>query len=376
MKQYKELTSDIRSAVMEKYQRGENPRTFAAEFDIHVDLAYQLLYEGSLVETREYVPKYKNRSQEWKQAVADYYMAPHTRFETKDFFHTSDVVVSRVITEFNLPHRTQAEELIIAHTHTFGSQEEYVKHMTNSQRATCAKRYGTDNFAKTDIFKDRAAATSLKHYGVSNPMKSPEVKAKLIDVVQQRYGVNWYVQHSGYRSRNVTVSGPNKQFAKELTAAELEYETEYALDNYCFDFRVGNTLIEINPTVTHNITFEPFAKRMTSTYHRDKVGCAHKHGFDCILVWDWISFKDIIMQLRSVNLCNYNSDIVTIDYSNSPHQYLLNHNYTLVSIEPQLFYVNTKTDTAYEYLPEGHDLSANDYVLIYGAGIAEYKKIS
>lgn len=374
MKTYKELTTEIRKLVIERYQSGGNPKLFAKSLELHPDLAYQVLYEAGLVKAREYVPNYKSRCTEWKQAVAEYYMEPHTRFETKDFFHTSDTIVDRVIEEFNLPKRTQTEELRIAHTHTFGSHEAYVEHMTQKQKQTCSSRYGVDNFAKSPLFVERVEATCTERYGTKNPMQVPFVKQRLIQTVHKLYGADWYVQTKECRARYGTTSGPNRKFANELYAANIEYETEFSLESFTYDFKVGNVLVEINPTITHNVTFEPFAKRLTTDYHYRKVTNAHKYGYECLLVWDWDLVENVIAVLQHGPVIKSDNTIVT-NFSNCFHLKYIQAGYQLIDVKPQIFYVSMITGEVHDTLPPGATLGVHDYVIVHGAGIATYKQV-
>lgn len=301
MKTYKELTSDVRKIVIEKYQQGVSPKVFAESLELHVDLAYQILYEANLVKSREYVPNYKNRCDEWKQAVADYYMEPHTRFETKDFFHTSDRIVDKVIEEFNLPRRTQAEELRIVHTHNFGSHEEYVQHMIETQKKTCTKIYGVDNYAKTSEFREKSVATSNANYGVDNPMQSYEVKQRLSDSCLDKHGVAWPCMLPQAKLGGIgSDSGPNLAFYSELKEyiSEENIQREFCVEKFNYDFKVGNILIEVDPSSTHNSTWGVYkSPPKEKTYHSDKTKLAKKYGYRCIHIFDWDKFSNIIQLL-------------------------------------------------------------------------------
>ena len=301
MKTYKELTSDVRKIVIEKYQQGDSPKVFAESLELHPDLAYQILYEANLVKAREYVPNYKNRCYEWKQAVADYYMEPHTRFETKDFFHTSDRIVDKVIEEFNLPRRTQAEELRIVHTHNFGSHEEYVQHMTETQKKTCIEIYGVDNYAKTAEFREKSVAIFNAHYGVDNPMQSYEVKQRLSNSCLDKHGVAWPCMLPQAKLGGIgSDSGPNLAFYSELKEyiAEENIQREFCVEKFNYDFKVRNILIEVDPSSTHNSTWGVYkSPPKEKTYHSDKTKLAEKYGYRCIHIFDWDKFSNIIQLL-------------------------------------------------------------------------------
>ncbi len=89
--------------------------------------------------------------------------------------------------------------------------EEDVEKTVNNMKKTCIKKYGVDNYAKTDecqlkyqntclrnfgetnpsrslIIKDKKEKTSLKNYGVSNPNKSQTIKDKKAKTCLDKYG--------------------------------------------------------------------------------------------------------------------------------------------------------------------------------------------
>lgn len=99
---------------------------------------------------------------------------------------------------------------------------------------------------------------------------------------------------AGYK---VGDSGPNLRFKNLLDTEGIEYDREFRIENYSYDFKIGNVLVEINPTITHNSTWTPFNKVTDKFYHRDKSECAKKHGYRCVHVWDWDDCEKIIRTL-------------------------------------------------------------------------------
>ena len=302
MKLYQEITVEIRKTICDLYSRGYSIDEIVTIVDTCKDLVYQILFEENIItEKGKYKPTYKNRSYEWKKAVADYYMN-HSRFQTKDFFRTSDVCVDRVIDEFNLPRRTHAEELQFFKIQQFGSIDAYRKHMIQKSRETSIKRYGVDNFAKSDLFLKKSKSTFLQNYGVSNPMKAESVKIKLSECCQNKFGVAWPCMRSEARIMSTSNSKPNIAFYNELVSSiDPQLVTrEFSLDKYSYDFKVGNNLIEIDPCSTHNSTWGIFNGSPTdSEYHYKKSETARKHGYRCIHVWDWDKYSTIISLLTN-----------------------------------------------------------------------------
>lgn len=100
---------------------------------------------------------------------------------------------------------------------------------------------------------------------------------------------------------------PNLRFKKLLDENNLSYEREFCLDKKLFDFKVGDTLVEINPTFTHNSTFTPFEynKPLAKNYHKLKSEIAVKHGYRCIHLFDWEAPNKIISLLTDKQVIIY-----------------------------------------------------------------------
>lgn len=301
MLRYDQVSPELRSNIIRRYIQRENPCNFAHEYNLHPDIVYQVLYEENLVPPREYTPRYQHRCYEWKLAVAMYYQEPHSLYETRDFFHTSNVNVEKVMEEFNLPRRTHAEELRIAHCHTFGSLESYREHMIAAQKETCKARYNVDNYAKTEEFRKRAVATFNSRYGVNNPMQSDVIKQHFSDNCKEKHGVAWPCMLPQAKLGGIgSDSGPNLEFYAKLQeyVAPERIQREFCVERFNYDFKVGNTLIEIDPTSTHNSTWGVYkSPPKEKTYHYDKSKLAAKHGYRCIHIFDWDNIRSIMQLL-------------------------------------------------------------------------------
>lgn len=160
-------------------------------------------------------------------------------------------------------------------------------------------RYGGSGWGSPQI-KEKCAHTVLMKYGVSNVMQSPEVKETLSKNVNDKYGVPWYCMHPNCRVYSTNDSVPNRTFGRLLAENNIEYTTEFIIERKSFDFKVGNVLIEIDPTPTHNIRWTPFNKDsgIDPRYHRSKSDVAERHGYRCIHVWDWDDTNKIISLLK------------------------------------------------------------------------------
>lgn len=95
-------------------------------------------------------------------------------------------------------------------------------------------------------------------------------------------------------------SRPNREFAELLSKNNISYEREFGIGRKAFDFRVGNILIEVNPSSTHNSTWGLYGCSPTEkNYHQTKTYLAEENGYRCIHVWDWDYPKRVIELLKS-----------------------------------------------------------------------------
>lgn len=155
-------------------------------------------------------------------------------------------------------------------------------------KTTLYEKYGSESTYGSKEIQKRCKDTLLDRYGVDTPIKNESIKEKIKKTNLKRYGVEWFCQTKEYNSSLSNDSKANKAFANILNRLGIEYDREVAVENRRYDFHVGDTLIEINPTATHNSTFGIKNRApLEKTYHADKTKLAEKHGFTCIHIWDW-----------------------------------------------------------------------------------------
>ena len=200
------------------------------------------------------------------------------------------------------------------------------KEVMDKSRVTSLEKYGTEYPNQSDIVKQHIKESNLEKYGVERPAQSDEIKRKTIETNRKRYGVDYtcLVFSGKYKGND---SSYNRSFAKLLDDVGIVYEREFLLEKYSYDFKVGNTLIEINPTATHNTYFSPYGKnRIDANYHRDKSKLAKDSGYDVIHVFDWDDVDKVVQLLKSrvtayARKCDVKvvSEIDTNDYLDMYH---------------------------------------------------------
>lgn len=124
----------------------------------------------------------------------------------------------------------------------------------------------------------------------------------VLKLVKKKYGVDYPCLTKNALNRGNIISEINKKFAELLASNDLKYEMEYVLEGFSYDFRVGNILVEINPTYIHNIVGNCFGNAKDKGYHYSKSKVAIKHNFICIHIWDWNNWDEIIRLIQQPNL--------------------------------------------------------------------------
>lgn len=175
-----------------------------------------------------------------------------------------------------------------------------------SMQATCLKKYGV-RFSSQTLEARKKLSASIRQTFSKNPeiMKNASENTSL--TCQQRYGINWPCQLPQCRnSKYKTNSKTNQAFCKILDEYGLEYESEFPVASYSYDFRIlgTNILIEIDPTYTHSSypTHFNFSGK-DKNYHIKKSETASENGYRCIHIFDWDNrylILDSILQKISI----------------------------------------------------------------------------
>ena len=178
------------------------------------------------------------------------------------------------------------------------SRKDHMDEIVEHIKQTWMEKYDVDNISKCPDIIDKITDTVMKRYGVKRAIQIPEFRHKMIDTMISRYQVPWYVQSEEYRSNeHFRVSKINEIFRDILEKHDISYEQEYPIEfkNYDFYLPESRTLIEIDPTYTHNIIGNHLNKNgIESSYHLEKTKLAHKYNMHCIHVFDWDNWDQIL----------------------------------------------------------------------------------
>ena len=195
----------------------------------------------------------------------------------------------------------------------------------NRIEATNIERYGTKTPLANPDIKQKALYTLFTHYGVMNPMDSPElvqksqenlratmllkygapysmqvpsIVQKISNSVMIKYGVPWYcITDDCNRANSHRISLPNRLLSVRLEEAGIAYEFEKSVEHKPYDIYVydTNTLIEVDPTYTHNAIGNHWdSSGKDSKYHLEKTQIATRNGYKCIHIFDWDRIDKVI----------------------------------------------------------------------------------
>lgn len=178
-------------------------------------------------------------------------------------------------------------------------------HNIEKMKETDFKKYGGYHISNEQV-REKIKCTNLNKHGAENVFQSDVIKNKISNTIQEKYGVPWYcmTEHC-ILAQGEKISKINKEFSNLLTDNGIEHSFEYPIDSFSFDFKVGNILIEINPTYTHNSTIGAWfnhdkkSQALDMNYHYNKSILAKNNNLHCIHVWDWDDWNKIINLLTS-----------------------------------------------------------------------------
>lgn len=176
------------------------------------------------------------------------------------------------------------------------------KEIQNRGKQTCLERYGVENYMLSEEFRknlsmylDKSRQTCLERYGVENVTQHPEIKAKISNVCQEKYGCKWNCMRPEAHNSNNVNSKPNLYVRSLLDKYDIKYTIEFSIEKYVFDFKVGDILIEVNPHATHNVNWSPYKNvKIDKDYHQLKTNVGKNAGYKVVNLWDWDDAEKVI----------------------------------------------------------------------------------
>lgn len=175
-------------------------------------------------------------------------------------------------------------------------KKDYEKQKTRICK-TCGKEFQVPRIADGHFSETPYCSEECRFMGRSKAQLS--VQNQREQTCLQKYGVVYPCLTKQCREANFSInSNVNKEFAELLKENGIHFEEEFVIDTFAYDFKVGDVLIELNPTYTHSVCGNHFDDRQYrpeyETYHKVKTDCAKQQGYHCINVWDWDNWNSVL----------------------------------------------------------------------------------
>lgn len=178
-------------------------------------------------------------------------------------------------------------------------QQRYGNEYTNIAQVPEIKKKISET-VRSKACQAKIQASTSRKFGTPYAMQSAEGLARYSKSIQAKYGVPYYVMSTECREKaGQIISKLNRDFGQLLAKNGIHYSFEYKIETNSYDLYLPsfNTLIEINPTYTHNTEGNHWGKVVDKDYHMNKTKLARDHGFRCINVWDWDDWNQIVKLL-------------------------------------------------------------------------------
>lgn len=182
-------------------------------------------------------------------------------------------------------------------------------------KQTCMDKYGVENPMQNENVLNKFKSAYKRKTGYDHPMCNPEVKQKVSETCMKNFGVSWACMRK--EARNYTAKSKlNQSFESIVNGFGLTLESEFPLANFSFDFRCNNTLIELDPSITHNCYMSMFKEVNPKDrfYHQSKTKIAEESGYRCIHIFDWDNWEAMIqLMLPKKTIYARNCSLMRID---------------------------------------------------------------
>lgn len=171
------------------------------------------------------------------------------------------------------------------------------KEIMDRIKATNLKKYWVENqFSRKEV-REKSKHTMLERYGVEYSAQSKDIQNKIKESMLQKYWVECSLMLPQTLKHNKTKSKAEDIFAKHYLKW-FHYERQFYISKFPYDFKIWNTLLELNPFPYHNSTRHPFGKEIWKNYHYDKTILARNNWYNCIQIFDWDDPEKIIMLIE------------------------------------------------------------------------------
>lgn len=197
-------------------------------------------------------------------------------------------------------------------------------------RITNLEKYGCENAGQNEHVIQKRMETNRRKYGDTMPFNTPECYEKQHQTMIEKYGVPYFPMSQEFlKHSKIRISNLNKQFISKLNELNIECVPELGLGTKIYDIAIPTmrTVIEINPTYTHNSFGNHWNEYgLPGDYHLIKTQIAEENGYKCIHVWDWDDWDKIINLIKEKQTISANT-LSLYKLSESSAEEFMNNNH-------------------------------------------------
>lgn len=261
--------------------------------------------------------------------------------EIAESYELGVATVNRILKKYNIKKSELQRRLAISYTKQNKTEEEKLLYSKKISEARKGKGLGI-----TPWNKGTKGLQVAWNKGISTPgrPRTSESLEKARQTCLERYGVEWACQRQEARLKGQN-SIANTYFESLLKTNNIEYEREFPIGSFSYDFKVGDCLVEINPYATHNSTWGIRNNPPKSTnYHKQKSDLAKENGYFCLHLFDWDNPNKLLKLLQSKNKIGARECVVKEVSKETAEEFVdKNHlqNYARDCIRLGLYYENT-----------------------------------
>lgn len=256
----------------------------------------------------------------------------------------------------------------------------YSKEIKDKIEDICMKKYGKRSGGGSEQAKKKRKQTNLKKYKKEYTLEAKEVQDKIkktnmekhgyeypfqSDEVQKAYRMLYYEKRGGYHAYFPKIDNyPEykkeifkkfgrkwldtyqinsekyiKNFERILNENSIPFEKNIKIDNYTYDYKVKNCLVDINFTITHNSCLNIFEETPLNTHaHNEKITAAREKGYKCMQIWEWenpITMANYFKDKKTINA--EETEIIEIPL-NVVNAFLYRHSWMPKVTKPEICY--------------------------------------
>lgn len=215
--------------------------------------------------------------------------------EIAEQYNLGTATVNRLLKYYNITKSEEQRRSAIAKTKQNKTDEEKAEYSKRVSESRKGKGLGVAPWNKGTKGLQVAWNKGISTTGRPRTKESLE---RARQTCLERYGVEWACQRQEARLKGQN-STANVEFEVLLRENNIDYEREFPIGSYSYDFKVGNYLIEIDPYATHNSTWGIRDNPpKSSSYHKQKSDVAKNAGYFCIHKFDWDAPEKVVQMLK------------------------------------------------------------------------------